>query len=548
MLIFQLILFFLISLISLITFAGYGQILISNYKKNFLESTFFGFLVLGFVVTGLHFFIKISIFLTTTIIIVGLFLALKNYFFLIKKIKKETLIFLLIFLLLTPIYISQKYHEDLGYYHLPYIINLHYEKIIFGLANSNTAFLHNSIWLNIMSLFYTKYSFDFITVPTFLLYFVFIIFFLKETLYFDKKNLSHYLTIISLFYFILKFTRISEFGNDLPAVLFSILSIFFFFKFNECKSLNDKLYSFFCNFSFALFAVLIKFSCIPVILLTIYLLSKNFSILKKEIFKLNYFIVYFLGLFFFIQQFIYSGCFLFPSKFSCLEVSWFNVDFLSLSERLQVINKSYSEARHLFTKEEFLNDFNWLPFWFQRNYPEILEHLFTMILPLILLFLILKRDVKKKQINFKEKSIFIFFLIVGFIFWLNFSPVYRFGVVYFLIFIFLATIFIYKKKNFSKRVFLSLVFISLVFNFTKNTLRISKEHRIFLGIKKIQNNFYKYPNSQSNFVSVYKPDIKKNMHNGWQGRLCWDITFLCSHNEINVNKMYSYLIINKSNN
>lgn len=548
MLIFQLILFFLISLISLITFAGYGQILISNYKKNFLESTFFGFLVLGFVVTGLHFFIKISIFLTTTIIIVGLFLALKNYFFLIKKIKKETLIFLLIFLLLTPIYISQKYHEDLGYYHLPYIINLHYEKIIFGLANSNTAFLHNSIWLNIMSLFYTKYSFDFITVPTFLLYFVFIIFFLKETLYFDKKNLSHYLTIISLFYFILKFTRISEFGNDLPAVLFSILSIFFFFKFNECKSLNDKLYSFFCNFSFALFAVLIKFSCIPVILLTIYLLSKNFSILKKEIFKLNYFIVYFLGLFFFIQQFIYSGCFLFPSKFSCLEVSWFNVDFLSLSERLQVINKSYSEARHLFTKEEFLNDFNWLPFWFQRNYPEILEHLFTMILPLILLFLILKRDVKKKQINFKEKSIFIFFLIVGFTFWLNFSPVYRFGVVYFLIFIFLATIFIYKTKNFSKRVFLSLVFISLVFNFTKNTLRISKEHRIFLGIKKIQNNFYKYPNSQSNFVSVYKPDIKKNMHNGWQGRLCWDITFLCSHNEINVNKMYSYLIINKSNN
>ena len=548
MLIFQLILFFLISLISLITFAGYGQILISNYKKNFLESTFFGFLVLGFVVTGLHFFIKISIFLTTTIIIVGLFLALKNYFFLIKKIKKETLIFLLIFLLLTPIYISQKYHEDLGYYHLPYIINLHYEKIIFGLANSNTAFLHNSIWLNIMSLFYTKYSFDFITVPTFLLYFVFIIFFLKETLYFDKKNLSHYLTIISLFYFILKFTRISEFGNDLPAVLFSILSIFFFFKFNECKSLNDKLYSFFCNFSFALFAVLIKFSCIPVILLTIYLLSKNFSILKKEIFKLNYFIVYFLGLFFFIQQFIYSGCFLFPSKFSCLEVSWFNVDFLSLSERLQVINKSYSEARHLFTKEEFLNDFNWLPFWFQRNYPEILEHLFTMILPLILLFLILKRDVKKKQINFKEKSIFIFFLIVGFTFWLNFSPVYRFGVVYFLIFIFLATIFIYKTKNFSKRVFLSLVFISLVFNFTKNTLRISKEDRIFLGIKKIQNNFYKYPNSQSNFVSVYKPDIKKNMHNGWQGRLCWDITFLCSHNEINVNKMYSYLIINKSNN
>ena len=111
---------------------------------------------------------------------------------------------------------------------LSYLIDLNYEKIIFGLANSNLAFVHNSIWLNIMSLFFNKYSYDFITVPTFLIYFIFIIFFIQENFDFKKKTLSHYLTIVSLFYLLLKFTRISEFGNDLPAVIFSILSIFFF--------------------------------------------------------------------------------------------------------------------------------------------------------------------------------------------------------------------------------------------------------------------------------------------------------------------------------
>ena len=51
---------------------------------------------------------------------------------------------------IAAIRISQKYNEDFGYYHLPYIVNFVNEKIIFGLANSNKAFVHNSIWLNFL--------------------------------------------------------------------------------------------------------------------------------------------------------------------------------------------------------------------------------------------------------------------------------------------------------------------------------------------------------------------------------------------------------------
>ena len=42
---------------------------------------------------------------------------------------------------------------DFGFYHLPYVITMIQEKIIFGLANGNSAYAHNSIWLNILPIF-----------------------------------------------------------------------------------------------------------------------------------------------------------------------------------------------------------------------------------------------------------------------------------------------------------------------------------------------------------------------------------------------------------
>ena len=41
------------------------------------------------------------------------------------------------------------------------------------------------------------------------------------------------------------------------------------------------------------------------------------------------------------------------------------------------------------------------------------------------------------------------------------------------------------------------------------------------------------------------PDIEKNSKNGWQGRLCWNIPFICSYNKLEVEKKNGYLIIKK---
>ena len=78
-------------------------------------------------------------------------------------------------------YISQKYHEDFGYYHLPYALAFLEEKIVFGFANIDQTYVYNSIWLNLTSIFFFKdKNFDFLTLPSFILFLIFIIFLFKS--------------------------------------------------------------------------------------------------------------------------------------------------------------------------------------------------------------------------------------------------------------------------------------------------------------------------------------------------------------------------------
>ena len=532
---------------TIFSLSGLGQILVHKLNKNFFESIFYGFIVAAFFITLIHFFLKISVYLSLIILSAGFLIGLKS-FFLNIKLKKKLLIYLLIFLVLIPIYISQKYHEDFGYYHLPYIINLINEKIIFGLANVNRAFVHNSIWINIQSIFYFKDNFNYVSVPTFLIYSLFIIYSIERIVIKKESNISGYFLIVSIFYLILKFTRISEFGNDIPSIIFSILSIYNFLKFNEEKKIDIKKNKFYNNFAFALFAILIKFSSIPIILLTLYLFFKNYKIIIQDIFKFHYIFIYLICLSFFLQQFIYTGCLVFPSKLSCFDVSWFNEYFLSAKDRLELVNKSYfGAAKEILSEKEYLRNFTWIPFWFKRSYPGILEHLLTMSLPLILFLLFLKKKTQVSQ-KFNDLKYFIFFTIFGFLFWLNFSPVYRFGIIYFLSLIFLITFFIYEKKIFSEKIFVIFLSLFLFFNFSKNINRVNNEDQIFFGIKKIDNNYILNPKNNINMISTFQPDINANAAkgNGWQGRLCWDIKFICTKNKISIQKRYNYYIIEKS--
>ncbi len=539
--------FLIVSFFSIFTFAGLGKLLVNKNETYFFESFFIGFIVVSFILTLFHFFLKIDTFIILFIFIFGFYKSIVNFKFFFRYDLKNYYIYLLIFIVFVPIYLSQKYHEDFGYYHLPYIINLFNEKIIFGMASVNSSFIYNSIWLNLMGLFYQENNFNYLTLPSFLLYIFFIIFALRNIFHNTNYKVSNYFLIVSLFYLILKFTRISEFGTDLPATLFSLLAIFYFLKYFEISDRNTKISYFYFILGFSIFSILIKFSSIPLSILVIFIFLRDFKILKKEIFKLNFVFIYFLAFLFFIQQFIYSGCLIFPSELTCFKMPWYNEEFLKFTENLELTNKSFSSAKHEISKENYLLNLNWIPYWFNRNYLEISEHLLTMFVPLIIFLIILKNDIKNKYKDNKNLKILFIFILTGFLFWFSFSPVYRFAVPYFLSLFFVISVNFFIKKKFSKRVFVIFLLIAIVFNFSKNTFRILKKDDIYFGIEKIKNRYISLNNSNLETIKVYKPDIDNNK-NGWQGRLCWDIPFLCTYNEITIKKKYGYLFVNKLNN
>ena len=88
----------------------------------------------------------------------------------------------------------------------------------------------------------------------------------------------------------------------------------------------------------------------------------------------------------------------------------------------------------------------------------------------------------------------------------------------------------------------------IFFSFSKNIIRLTKVENIFLGILKIDNKYILHDKNNNQLIKIYQPDIQNNSTNGWQGRLCWNIPFICSYNKLDIRKKNGYLIINKLTN
>ena len=402
--IFTQILIFLVSIIFIsLSISGYGRIINLNLKKNFFLDIFLGVIIISFVITFLHFFFKVNFQITFFIFTFGILaFFFKRNIGVLKLFKIRNIYFLITISFFVPVFLSQKYHEDFGYYHLPYALSFIEEKIIFGFANIDKSYVYNSIWLNLYSIFFlSNKNFDFLTLPSFVLFLSFILFSIHQITLKNKKLASDYFLLITLFYFILKFTRISEFGVDLPAVIFCILTFYYFLRFSEIDLIHEKREYFFLVLIFSIFSILIKLSTIPLILLPVFLYLKYFKYLNLEIFKIKFFLIYILLITFLIQQFIFTGCLFFPSNFSCLNVGWFSEDNINVAKRLELENKGYFNlAKDIYAPEEYLKNLNWLSFWFKRNFIEILEHLLTACLP-VLLFLFFQKKKNWTEISFK---------------------------------------------------------------------------------------------------------------------------------------------------
>ena len=184
MILFQTLLFFVGIILFSLSISGYGKLINLKKENNFFLDIFLGFIIISFIITTIHFFLKIDLIVSLLIFILGLiiFIKKKNINF-SEFFKINNILYLLIIFSLIPMFLSQKYHEDFGYYHLPYALSFLEEKIVFGFANIDKSFVYNSIWLNLKPIFFlNNKNFDFLTLPSFLLFISFVIFSVNKIL------------------------------------------------------------------------------------------------------------------------------------------------------------------------------------------------------------------------------------------------------------------------------------------------------------------------------------------------------------------------------
>ena len=168
--------------------------------------------------------------------------------------------------------------------------------------------------------------------------------------------------------------------------------------------------------------------------------------------------------------------------------------------------KSYDKYLGSLNISEYINNFNWLNTWFQRNIEEFNNYILTSLLVILLFFISSKTKKSKIKFNYITLIIFLLFFI-NIIIFLK-SPVSRYHHVMFILFA--LSLAILSNKSFVKKIFFfKLIIILLVFfNFTKNFKRVYEA------------NFYNNPYQHIKKIGWYRSPVKNKLEsftyfNGW---------------------------------
>jgi hypothetical protein len=543
-------------LVLLFSIIGYGKLTFqiifgrSYLSDNIGEFGLFGIIFISFISTFLHFFFPINALVSFVIHFIGIFLFLLK---LEKKFftKKKILIFIILVLISLFMLAYHKPNEDWGYYHLPYLMNFISEKVIFGLSTLHVNQGWNSMWLNFTGTFNLPLlsinGFHFANIIFFFFLFNFFLYAINRKLvkdYFD--NIEKFFCLVFLLYFTVKFSRLNTYGFDIPSNFFAIVVFYLFIKFFISNNIDEKNFIFQKAIIYSLYSVLIKLSNALIVLLPLAILFFG----NAKIFTRSFL---FCVLFFFIwaiQQFIYTGCFLFPVIQTCLDVSWYNPGAVqSLLEHTIGMNKSFTQYKGTLSEFEYSRNFNWVPTWFERTKVEMFEHFFTFLFLFLLVMSSLffsKKFISKKLTYVPVKKITVAFFLLLFIisiqilFWFTSSPLVRFGFHYILLFIFFIMAFPLKKfflKELNIKFIYILIFLALLFNFQKNIFRIKND---------IVNNyffFYSYPKTtyHQEFTNL---DINNLNYLSKDSLYCWNVPAICSYvSSLRSERINNYIFI-----
>lgn len=536
-----------------IFFSGliFSKLIINEDKhQNNFEVFFIGFIFLSVLSLLLNFVIPLNK-LNNTILTLILFFLFLYKFFNLKKIYIKNLFIISIIITLTSsilLYKSNIFRPDAGLYHLPFIKTLNEEKIVFGLSNIHSRFGHISI-TQYLSAHFNNYLIgeNGISIPHAIIAAVFLIYLFFEIKKYKKYNLYFLFIFFSLLFATIYLKRYSEYGNDAPGFIFSILTIISYLKY---RFFNKEKKYFYLSCLFGIYAFCIKSFLIVIVLVPI--LSINFKEIKKFLFDKKIYLFLSIILIWSLKNIINTGCIIYPVHQLCFEVlSWSDIEKTKYSNIAgEAASKGYldkikilKENNYLTNKndeiteyQKFNQNFNWFKIWSKHHLIKIFDKIFLFSLIVFFYYIVYKIYFLHKIKNISKdnilKNFYSLFLIafLGILIWFLKFPVYRFGVPF--IYLIIILIFFYfinsikldqKKLNLHKKIMIScfMIFIVLI-----NSARIikNKDNSNWPNIYKMGNN-----------VNYSEIIINKKIAYSKADSECMYGKSLCGNENINVN-------------
>ena len=468
-----------------------------------------------------------------------------------KNIYQLKQLLILFFILIIGIYLY-KNHDDFGYYHLTYSLNLSENKFMIGMGYFNHGFKTPSslfYFHSILFLPYIKY-YLFHAGPFFIILFFNFLLINKIINKFKKSefDLIYYLSLTCIIFTNVVFYRISEHGTDRSSQILLLLIFIFFYELYYLK-LNkidkNKFFNFFLILIFLAASIKALYYIYLILIPLIILKNKYiFDYLKISNLKILFVIFICVGSYLSVN-FLSTGCVLFPAAKTCnYDLEW------SLKEKevkgLKTHYEWWAKAgggpgyESKLSKENYVKKFNWLDGWIKRHFFNKVSDTLLGIIFISILTIILFKN--KKKINKNKKiNIIYFILFLFFSEWFLNHPSMRYGgfVLFALPIFFLTSNYLSKFSNSSKKVYYTTVILILVSFFiynTRNILRIKNEILVYNYPILSSPYFYK-PNVEveeifnENNLVIYKPKNKKQM--------CWAAKTPCVYRKNLIGKEVS---------
>ncbi len=561
----MLIVFFLISLAIFYSTIGYGIIFykVIGFKKidnNFAILGFFGLYFLTLIASYSHLVTPHNYLFNTSLLLIGITFLIIYYFknkILVQYIKYCSYIFFLLFIA----FILSKTNEDYSYYHLPNSIQFAQQKLQFGLGNLNHGFKHISSLFMLMSTHYIPILGHYLFNIANYLFYVFLLFF---SIFEITKNKNINLNFSKLYLsslvilFLVKFSRLSEFGSDISGQI--LVAIYFFYLieliFNKKLNFSDREKYTKILLILLVFACTIKFILVIYSLPFIYFLfiEKNRTKLLKNIFFSRYLFFILLPIFFFlIFNFASTGCIIYPVVKTCFSKIYWALP----SETVNYLNLHYETWAkggkgpnfEINDPTNYVNSLSWVKHWISVYFfNKFLDYLVVIFSILLFIGIIFKDEVLNKKIlnidlNKTHFITYILLIIIFLIWFFNFPTLRYAGYLIVFLTVSLPIVYIFSKKiNLENKVALNKIF-ALFF--------LSYSIFMFKNLNRLEIEFSKTINEHHNFINfpfywVENVDFSEINIDGtnvyYVKQKCWDVPSPCVRNikGLRINNKFGY--------